>query len=273
MLIDGGGYRTDRFDTGEQLIAPFLWYLRLWRLDTMVITHPHGDHFNGLPFLLERFRPRRLIINGDPGEEQEYGELLQLAQRLNIPCQQATAGRVLAQGEGFAVHCLGMPGLQESPARTTNDRSLVISYHHNGQGLLFPADLGVNSEQMLINSGADLRAKILLAPHHGSPGSASAPFIRAVNPALIVVSAGRQRKGVLPSPQHLDAWQQQRRLPLVTAQVGTITCISDGLGLRVTTFAGPAYTYNQASNTFTDMKCRLQECSNRFILGGSCNPL
>ena len=230
-------------------------------------------HFNGLPFLLERFRPRRLIINGDRGEEEEYGELLRLAQRRDIPVVQATAGMVLAKGEGFAVRCLGMPGLQEVTSGGINDRSLVLAYTHRKQRFLFPADISAPSEQVLLDSGTDLRANVLLAPHHGSPGSASPPFITTVDPALIVVSAGRQRQGILPAPQHLDSWQQQHRLPLVTAQMGTITCTSDSQGLRVTTFAGPAYLYNQTSNTFKNTKCHLQECDNRFILGRSCNSL
>lgn len=254
LLVDGGGYRTDRFDTGEQLIAPFLWHLRLWRLDTIVITHPHGDHYNGLPFLLERFRPRRLIINGDAGEEEDYTEVLRLAHRLHITVMQATAGTVLAQGEGFVVRCLGMPGLEEASGWSTNDRSLVISLRHHGHSFLLPADIGIPSEKVLIASAAELRAAVLLAPHHGSPGSASPEFIAAVHPAMVVVSAGRQRQGVLPAPQHLQSWRQHHRLPLVTVQEGTITCINDRNDLRVTTFAGQEYEFDRESNSFTRAK-------------------
>lgn len=254
VLVDGGGYRTDRFDTGQQLIAPFLWYLRLWQIDTIMITHPHGDHYNGLPFLAERFRPRRLIINGDTGEEDDYTELLHLAHQLHIPVTTATAGTVLAQGEGFAVRCLGMPGLEETSGWSTNDRSLVVSLRHHDHSFLLPADIGIPSEQALVASGADLRAEVLLAPHHGSPGSASLPFIAAVNPAMIVVSAGRQRQGVLPAPQHLQSWHQHHRLPLVTAQVGTITCHNDHNSLRVTTFTGQGYEFDRENKVFNPVK-------------------
>jgi competence protein ComEC len=254
LLVDGGGYRTDRFDTGQQLIAPFLWFLRLWRIDTIVITHPHGDHYNALPFLVERFHPRRLIINGDTGEEDDYTELLHLAHQLHIPVTTATAGTVLAQGEGFAVRCLGMPGLEETSGWSTNDRSLVVSLKHHDRNFLLPADIGIPSEQVLVASGADLRAEVLLAPHHGSPGSASLPFIAAVNPAMIVVSAGRQRQGVLPAPQHLHSWHQHHRLPLVTAQAGTVTCLNDHNNLRVTTFTGQGYEFDKENRVFKPTK-------------------
>lgn len=257
LLIDGGGYRTDRFDTGEQLIAPFLWHLRLWRLDTVIITHPHGDHYNGLPFLLERFRPRRLIINGDMGEEQGYAELLRDVHNSGIEVVYATAGTIVAQGEGFSVRCLGMPGLAGTTEGSTNDRSLVVSLRHHNHGFLFPADIGVQREQALVASGAELHSQILLAPHHGSLGSASPAFITAVDPALIVVSAGRQRQGVLPAPQHLHTWQRDHRISLVTAQEGTITCTSTSHDLRVSTFMGRCSAFDEPGNVFTPGKCSL----------------
>ena len=244
ILLDGGGYQTERFDPGQSLIAPFLWRKRIWRLDGLIITHPHGDHYNGLPFVAARFQPRRLIVNGDVGEEPGYERLLNEARRANIPIQTASAGDLLEQGDNLRLHCLGMPGINETSAASTNDRSLVLHLQYGSRSLLLPADVGFSSEAQLLQAGASLRADVLLAPHHGSRTSASEGFVAAVNPALIVVSAGQRQQGVIPSPAHLERWRQQKISTLITAQSGTVTVNTDGKDLRARTFTGNQFVWD-----------------------------
>ena len=45
----------DTFDVGKYVVAPFLWKERISRIDTIVLTHPHPDHLQGLLFILENF--------------------------------------------------------------------------------------------------------------------------------------------------------------------------------------------------------------------------
>ena len=266
VLIDGGGYQSERFDTGQELIAPYLWQLRLWRLDDIIITHPHGDHYNGLSFIVEHFHPRRLIINDDMGEEPAYQQLLAGAVKAGVIIQQATAGTVLHRGSRCQLTCLGMPGLPGVRQETTNDRSLVILLENGDHGFLFPGDIGARSEQILIDSGQKIRAHVLLAPHHGSRGSAIAPFIAAVDPALIVVSSGRQRQGVLPAPEHLRAWAAKKILTLLTREHGTIICTSDGKGLDAKTFSGGAAVFLEERGQVEGEKYDLKGESNRGML-------
>lgn len=250
MLIDGGGYQTERFDPGQSLIAPFLWRKRIWRLDDLIITHPHGDHYNGVPFVLARFQPRRLIVNGDVGEEPGYERLLNAARQASIPIQTASAGDLLEQSRDLRLQCLGMPGLIKDSAASANDRSLVLHLQYGARSLLLPADVGVSSEARLLQTGARLRADVLLAPHHGSRTSAGEAFIAAVNPALIVVSAGQRQQGVLPAPEHLERWQRQKIRTLITAQAGTVTVSTDGKDVRAKTFTGDQFVWegnNRAS--------------------------
>ena len=53
-------------------------------IDTLLLTHFHGDHFMGLPFLLIRLslvsrRTRDFTVAGPPGVEEKCASLLQLA--------------------------------------------------------------------------------------------------------------------------------------------------------------------------------------------------
>ena len=246
LLIDGGGYQSEQFDPGQNLIAPFLWRKRIWRLHDLIITHPHQDHYNGLPFIAERFHPRRLIVNGETGEDPSYARLIQLAERSGAVLHTAEAGELVHQGDDFTFTCLGMNGLQSNDAPlTTNDRSLVFLLQSGAYNFLFPADIGLVSENLLIQNRATLSADVLLAPHHGSHSSTSRTFLDAVDPKLIVVSASHKRQGILPDPEHLRVWGQKKIPVLTTGQDGTVSCFSAGKTLRANSFSGVTYHFER----------------------------
>ena len=248
ILIDGGGYQAEQFDPGQSLIAPFLWRSRIWRLDDLIITHPHQDHYNGLPFIAAHFRPRRLIINGENGDEPSYAQLLKTAHKEGAVLQTATAGVIIRQDQDLTMQCLGMNGLLEhSTTWPINDRSLVFRLHYGSRSFLFPADISIESENKLIQQGNNLRSDVLLAPHHGSRTSAGEDFVAAVSPALIIVSASQRRQGSLPDPQHLRRWQQKKIRTLITGQGGTVTCRTDGKRLRTTTYSGEKFLLEESN--------------------------
>jgi beta-lactamase superfamily II metal-dependent hydrolase len=54
--------------------------------------------------------------------------------------------------------------------------------------VLFPGDISSGVEQELVNQEFPLEADILLAAHHGLPGSNSKIFIEAIRPQVLIVS-------------------------------------------------------------------------------------
>jgi competence protein ComEC len=144
--------------------------------------------------------------------------------------------------------------LENSTAWSTNDRSLVLRLHYGAHSFLFPADVGIASEHRLLQHNDNLGSEVLLAPHHGSRTSASAEFLAAVNPALVVVSAGQRSQGTLPAPEHLNLWRQKKILALITAEAGTITCRTDGRLLRTSSFGGESYLFDESSREFVREK-------------------
>jgi len=194
ILIDGGGSENDWFNIGERVIAPFLWQKRLRRLDAVVITHPHADHYNGLPFILTRFRPRELWINGSPVYDKEYRELLGLAHQLGIRTKIATPGDILFQSGTTHLVCLHSGGeiphlLHKSDQayfNNPNDRSIVLRLETNSRSFLFPADISARMAEVLIKNGIRLKADVLMAPHHGS-ASMAVPHHRAGNSSTLLL--------------------------------------------------------------------------------------
>jgi competence protein ComEC len=202
----------------------------------VVITHPHSDHFNGMDFILRHFRPKTLVINGDDRGEGKYASILEQARAQGIAVVTGRRGMIVRRGEDFQMEVLGMNGLQVAADAPVNDRSLVLKYTTGRRGFLFPSDISTRSEAVLLDSSTDLRADVLLAAHHGSATSNSKPFIAAVSPATVVVSAGKSGRKFYPAAKNLALWRQLGIRTLITRDQGTITCTTDGTDLSCTTF-------------------------------------
>jgi competence protein ComEC len=224
VLIDGGGSESPRFNVGEDIIARFLWQRGIKHLDGIMITHSDADHYNGIPFLLHRFRPNILWINDFSGHDHDWEKLLQLADRLHVAVRIPQAGEQLIQGGTARVVSLGNPVGAE--ITETNDSSLILRFDEGGAknfSCLFAGDIGRKTEARLVNENFPLQSSLLLSPHHGSSTSNSEAFLKAVNPHTIVVSAGRFRPNNFPTPEVRQRCTALGITMLVTADHGAIT--------------------------------------------------
>jgi beta-lactamase superfamily II metal-dependent hydrolase len=113
-----------------------------------------------------------------------------------------------------------------------NDRALVLRLRAGGYRVLIPGDIERDALRALLAAHAagtlSLAADVLVAPHHGSvAGPATAAFLAAVDPELIVVSAAEPR----PALRALVARTLGPDRPvLVTGEVGAVTLRLAGPG-------------------------------------------
>jgi competence protein ComEC len=235
VLVDGGGSGSPRFDVGGSIIAPYLWSRGITRLESVVITHPDSDHFNGIPFILKRFQPKTLWINGNDGHGQEYDDLLEIAKEMGIDILQPKNNEILLEWGEVELRNIPNPIAHRSPneaaaeAISSNDESLILKFTDRSStqtsfSCLFPGDISASVEEELLRktkSGA-LAASFLLAPHHGSKTSNSIPFLQGVRPRAIIVSAGSFRPTLFPSTK-LRLYCRDHSIPLInTATMGAI---------------------------------------------------
>jgi len=232
ILIDGGGAVGDNFNIGERVIGPFLWK-KISRLDAVVISHPHADHYNGLQFILTHFHPSILWVNGTIGNDPVYRQLLKLADRLDIEVRTPQTDEILFQDNSTRLQCVynGAPQEYIMPQKqisfltrklAINDMSLVLKLETPDNSFLFPADISAAMANTLIAEKRNIQADILLAPHHGSRTSMSLDFIEAVNPRYIAISVGRNNPFNFPDKSFFDLAQKGIRI-LTTAHDGTLT--------------------------------------------------
>lgn len=232
ILIDGGGPATGLFNMGERVIAPFLWHRRIRRVDRIILTHAHADHFNGLPWIIKRFQPKVLWLSETSSREPGFAALLEAAKQGGCQVRIAGAGEVLTTGDnGFAVTCLANLALvgdngpmtygKESPDNP-NNRGLVLRLNNGDNTFLFPGDIEKDYEEYILAQENPLKAEVLLLPHHGLGSSGSPRFMEAVKPRYCVVSTGK--KEPFPPVQYRDSGAEI----FSTARHGSIFFLSDG---------------------------------------------
>ena len=131
------------------------------RIDFVAISHLHGDHFGGLPFLFleylyENPRSRPLTIVGPAGTEERVQALHQAMYRelAKRPCCFDIQFQELTPGQATAVH-----GVQLFPFRVPHqeqDISLGYRVETEGHAILYSGDCGWNEDLVRYSQGTDL---------------------------------------------------------------------------------------------------------------------
>lgn len=236
ILIDGGGPPTGLFNVGERVIAPFLWHRQIRRVEQIILTHAHADHFNGLPWIIKRFQPKILWLSETSAQEPGFAAFLHEAEQAGCQVRVAKAGDVLTRnGNGFSITCLANLALVESrkaSADNPNNRGLILRLNNGDNTFLFPGDIEKDYEEHILQKRDLLKADVLLLPHHGLGSSGSAQFMESVNPRYCVVSTGK--KEPFPPAQYQDA----KADIFSTARHGSILFLSDGKKITARPYRG-----------------------------------
>lgn len=234
MVIDGGGFLSQTFDSGEAILAPFLWQKKIGRVDTLVLTHPHLDHYGGLEFLARHFGVTAFWSNGKQSKGSRSFTALDetLTERgieTHVLCRSAAVPAPKIGGVRIQVlhpPC-GRTGLD------TNNSSLVLRLSHGDVDMLLTGDIEATAEDMLLSAREPLDSEVLKVPHHGSGTSSSPRFLEAVSPDVAVASLGHLNRFDFPPPEVVERYERHGVEFLRTDTAGAVTITSDGRGYRV----------------------------------------
>ncbi len=234
MLIDGGGHlqfgrpRPTTFDTGEDVVSPYLWSRGISRLDIVVATHAHQDHIGGLPAILENFRPKELWVGANPQQD-----LLNHAASLKILViyQHSEPAFDLS---GTTIEILSPPP-NFPPTKAINNDSLAFRIRYGARSFLLTGDMEKPMEARLLSSGEDLHSDVLKVGHHGSKTSTIQPFLDAVSPSIAIISDGFENSFGHPHKDVLARLENRHDAILRTDLDGLVTILTDGQHLSMNT--------------------------------------
>lgn len=237
-LIDGGGFVSDSFDVGRQVITPALTDNKLPRLDWLINTHPDADHLQGLLFPLAEFQLANVAFG--PAEPAKRTQTMErrdaILEQRNITPAVIRAGDAISLAPGLVLEVLH-PG-EDAEKMSANNAALVLRLVANGKPLaLICGDLESEGLRSLLKRQVPLEAEVLILPHHGSAGSHSPALYDAVKPKLALAACGYANQWRFPAATIRDSLKQ-RGIPLeTTADRGQIAVTWKENAPMRTTFA------------------------------------
>ena len=226
-LVDTGGVQTfgrsrrprdSAFDTGEDVVSPYLWRRGLRRLDVLMISHAHADHAGGAAAILENFHPREVWGAFDV-DDKDWRRLAALARAAGSRVRSLHAGEAIEMG---GVRWEVLAPLRDLAPRDVNEASLVVRACYGRHALLLTGDMDRRTEALLLESGYAGRADLLKVAHHGSKNSSLPRFLDALKPSVAMVSAGFENRFGHPNPVTLESLRERHASVLRTDRQGLV---------------------------------------------------
>lgn len=213
-LLYDAGPRFGEFDIGERVVVPVLRKSGVRGLDVLLLSHAHLDHTGGA-LAVQRALPIKRVLGG---------------QQIGIP--ESLLVELCRNDESWEWDGVTFSTWRWEQARESNPASCVLKVEASGERLLLTGDIDAEAERVLLDSGFDVRADWLQAPHHGSRTSSSRPLLNGVAPKGVLISRGRNNSFGHPHPLVMSRYRY--------LGIDTYDSAEDGaLSLRLGAFENP----------------------------------
>ena len=193
ILFDAGSMYNSNI--GRKVVTPFLNYSGISRIDSVVISHDDRDHINGIP---------EIIQNCEVGSMYAHNAFLS---KIN---QRGTAKSLndFVSKKGLRIQNLGENLNSNSNAKirilwpteeicqdmalSDNDKSVVALIQFEDIKILLCSDIEQFSQKGLLQLYPDLKAEIVVVPHHGSAITSGDDFLKKLDANILICSCGRR---------------------------------------------------------------------------------
>jgi competence protein ComEC len=196
ILIDGGP---------DWSVLPELAKVLKYRMkiDDIIITHPHSDHYFGLAEIINRYKVNNIYYYHQNEGSGTFNIFLNNIKDKDINLISVYRGDEIKLRNGCYLYFL-WPNKEKEEIFDENELSIVNYFACGKQKILFTGDISEVVEKRLISMDKNLKFEVLKATHHGSNKSNSGDFLSFYSPKKIVISAGKDNKYGFPSPEVIN---------------------------------------------------------------------
>jgi competence protein ComEC len=214
LVYDTGARFSERLDSGEAVLLPFLRHRGIDRIDRLVISHGDGDHIGGAATLMDAYPGTPVLGQG--------------IDQLGAPSKQACRAGQRWEWDGVVFTVLHP---DDGVYSASNNRSCVLKIDAAGGSVLLAGDIEKKVEARLVREVPDeLEADVLIAPHHGSNTSSTTRFIEAVSPRSVIFAAGYRNRYHFPTRKVVERYLAQGARMHTTGLSGAIRVVVDPRG-------------------------------------------
>jgi len=200
LVFDAGPQYSRESDAGQRVLLPLLRARGEARIDTLVLSHRDLDHVGGAASVIRGLPVTELLSSLEPDHP-----LRALAARTT----RCSAGQAW-DWDGVHFELLRPEAFDYARTLKPNAMSCVLRVVGAAHSVLLTGDIEREQEAALVAAAPQaLRSEVLIAPHHGSRTSSTAPFLEAVAPRVAMFQAGYRNRFGHPAPDVLERYLER----------------------------------------------------------------
>lgn len=230
----GKHYLVDTGNKGaKRKILPYLKYLKVEKLDGIVISHSHSDHVGALLAILQGIPVSAVYTSGHFHTNKYNMKVLKYIEEQKIPLRKLRRGDKLELDKDVTADVLHPPPDWDGDRVDPNDFSVVLRLSFGEIDFLLTGDCEKKCEKAILKEKLPIKSEFLKVGHHGSNTASTDPFLDYVVPLYAVISVGVNNSFAHPHKETLDKLRLRDITIMRTDEQGAFGVFTDGKRIMI----------------------------------------
>lgn len=202
------------------------------KINNLILTHPHEDHFGGMNDILTEFKVDEFFSPKVTVDNEDYKYLLYNLKRHKLNINIIIKDMSINLGK----NCIGkFLAPSKDYYDNLNNYSAVLRISYLNSSFILCGDSEKEEENEILSNYNNIKSDVIKIGHHGSKTATSEDFLKSISPHIAIISAGIRNKFNHPHEETLDKLNKSNILLYRTDVNKTIILNSDGNKIYVST--------------------------------------